>query len=117
MRGQKRTIEDHAGGKNVLAEAWLDGDPPELVVYLQDFLERPEGANGPDSIEIELGCVVGLTAAADDLGVVPSEVLDTVARRFAGKGAELISWATDLPQAQPWSHVDASGSDGPPLER
>lgn len=105
MQGPKRTIESREDGKGVLAKVWLDGDPAKLVVYLQDFLERPEGASGPSSIEVELGSTVPLESAAEALKVEPDGVLDSVADRFDGDGPGLIEWARHLPGAQPWSHI------------
>lgn len=106
LRGQRRTIEDREDGKSVLAEVWLDGEPPKLVVYLQEFLQRPEGASGPSAIEVELGSAAPLTSAAVTLRVEPDAVLDTLAERFDGRGAALIEWARELPDAKLWSHID-----------
>lgn len=78
-----------------------------LVTHLQDFVERPPGARGPDSFEVELGVTVPLSVAAGVLGVHEAAVLQAVSERFRGQGGELLRWGRGLDAAVTWSRTEA----------
>ena len=102
----RRAVERRGDDGTVFADAWIDDRGETLCVYLQDFLQRPEGARGPATLEIELAVSVPVAAAASSLGCAEDAVLDTVVDRWNGRGGDLLSWARELPGAKPWSHTD-----------
>ena len=106
MTVDRRPVERPGEDGNVLADAWIDEEGETLCVYLQDFLERPDGARGPATVEVELAVSVPVSAAASALGCPGHAVLDMVVERWTGRGGALVSWARELPGAKPWSHTD-----------
>lgn len=99
----RRQIERPAPGTDVVADAWIDATWGTLVVELVDVLQRPEGPRRPDAIMVELGASAPLKWVALELRCAEDEVLDVVAERWAGRGADLLGWLRRMPGAEQWS--------------